>query len=43
MGSEFPKRVGDRVSGVVGVLFCPSEVGGLAVMSLKRLTVYEAT
>ena len=37
------RRVGDKVSGVVAVLFSPAEVAGLAVMSLKRLLVYEAT
>ena len=35
--------VGDKVPGVVAVLFSPAEVAGLAVMSLKRLVVYEAT
>ena len=33
----------DKVLGVVAVLFSPAEVAGLAVMSLKRLVVYEAT
>ena len=28
---------------VVAVLFSPAEVAGLAVMSLKRLVVYETT
>ena len=37
------RRVGDEVPGVVAVLFSPAEVAGLAVMSLKRLVVYEAT
>ena len=36
-------RLGDVVPGVVAVLFSPAEVAGLAVMSLKRVTVYEAT
>ena len=36
-------RVGDVVSGVVAVLFSPAEVAGLAMMSLKGLTVYVAT
>ena len=36
-------RVGDGVPGVVAVLFSPAEVAGLAVMSAKRLMVYEAT
>ena len=39
----YSRRVGDKVPGVVAVLFCPAEVAGLAVMSLKRLVVYEAT
>ena len=37
------RRVGDKVPGVVAVLFSPAEVAGLAVMSLKRLVMYEAT
>ena len=40
---HYSRRVGDIVPGVVAVLFSPAEVAGLAVMSLKRLTVYEAT
>ena len=37
---------GDEVPSVVAVLFSPAEVtevAGLAVVSLKRFTVYEAT
>ena len=30
-------------AGVVALLFSPAVVAGLAVMSLKRLVVYEAT
>ena len=40
---HYSRRVGDKVPGVVAVLFSPAEVAGLAVMSLKRLVVYEAT
>ena len=41
---HYSRTVGDKVSGVVAVLFSPAEVAGLAVMSLKRLIkVYEAT
>ena len=41
---HYSRRVGDKVPGVVAVLFSPAEVAGLAVMSLKRLIkVYEAT
>ena len=36
-------RVGGVVPGVVAILFFPAEVAGLAVMSPKRLVVYEAT
>ena len=32
-----------EVPSVRAVLFSPAEVAGLAVMSLKRLVVYEAT
>ena len=39
---HYSRRVGDKVPGVVAVLFSPAEVAGLAVMSLKRLVVYEA-
>ena len=35
--------VGDVVPGIVAVLFSPAEVAGLAVMSLKGLTVYKVT
>ena len=41
--THYSRRVGDGVRGVVAVLFSPAEVAGLAVMSLKRLMVYEAT
>ena len=41
--TRYLKTVGDEVPGVVAVLFSPAEVAGLAVMSLKRLVVYEAT
>ena len=41
--THFSRRVGDEVLSVVAVLFPPAEVAGLAVMSLKRLVVYEAT
>ena len=41
--THYSKRVGDGVVGGVAVLFSPAEVAGLAVMSLRRLTVYEAT
>ena len=34
---HYPRRVGDKVPGVVAVLFSPAEVAGLAVMSLKML------
>ena len=40
---HYSGRVGDKVLGVVAVLFSPAEVASLAVMSLKRLVVYEAT
>ena len=41
---HYSRRVGDKVPGVVALLFCPAGVAGLAVMSLKRLIkVYEAT
>ena len=40
---HYARRVGDKVPGVVTVLFSPAEVAGLAVMSVKRLVVYEAT
>ena len=36
---HYSRGVGDKVA----VLFSPGEVAGLAVMSLKRLVVYEAT
>ena len=41
--THYSRRVGDEVPGVVAVLFSTAEVAGLAVMSLKRLVVYEAT
>ena len=41
--THYSRRVGDVVPGVVAVLFSPAEVTGFAVMSLKKLTVYEAT
>ena len=41
--THYSKRVGDGVPGVVAVMLSPAEVAGLAVMSLKGLTVYEAT
>ena len=41
--THYSIRVGDVVPGVVAVLFSPAEVAGLAVMSPKRLVVYEAT
>ena len=41
--THYSRRVGDIVPGVVAVLFFTAEVAGLAVMSLKRLAVYEAT
>ena len=41
--THYSIRVGDEISGVVAVLFSPAEVAGLAVTSLKRLAVYEAT
>ena len=41
--THYSRRAGDKVPGVVAVLFSPAEVAGLAVMSLKRLMVYEAT
>ena len=40
---HYSRRVDDVFPGVVAVLFSPSEVAGLAVMSLNRLVVYEAT
>ena len=40
---HYSRRVGEKVSGVVAVLFSPAEVAGMVVMSLKRLVVYEAT
>ena len=40
---HYLRRVGDKVSGVVSVLFSPAEVACLVVMSLKRLVLYEAT
>ena len=40
---HYSRRVGDKVPGVVAALLSPSEVAALAVMSLKRLVVYEAT
>ena len=40
---HYSKRVGDKVFGVVAVLFSPAEVVCLVVMSLKRLVLYEAT
>ena len=41
--TRYSRRVGDEVPGVVAVLFSSAEVAGLAVMSPKRLVVYEAT
>ena len=41
--THYSRRVGNEVPGVVAVLFSPVEVAGLAVMSLKRLVVYEVT
>ena len=41
--THYLRRVGDEVPGVLAVLVPPAEVAGLAVMSLKRLLVYEAT
>ena len=40
---HYSRRVGDKVSGVVAVLFSPEEVACLVVMFLKRLVLYEAT
>ena len=40
---HYSRRAGDEVRGVVAVLFSAAEVAGLAVMSLKRLVVYEVT
>ena len=40
---HYSRRVGYKVPGVVAVLFSQAKVAGLAVMSLKRLVVYEAT
>ena len=40
--TRYSIRVGNEVPGVVAGLFSPAEVAGLAVMSLKRLVVYEA-
>ena len=34
--THYSRRVGDKVTGVLAVLFSPAEVAGLAVMSLKR-------
>ena len=34
--THYSKRVGDKVPGVVAVLFSPAEVAGLAVVSLKK-------
>ena len=41
--THYSRKVGDEVPGVVAALFSPAEVAGLALMSLKRLLVYEAT
>ena len=41
--THYSRRVGNEVPDVVAVLFSPVEVAGLALMSLKRLVVYEAT
>ena len=41
--AHYPIRVGDVVPGLVAVRFFPAELAALAVMSLKRLTVYETT
>ena len=38
---HYSRRVGGKVPGVVAVLFSPAEVAGSAVMSLKRLLVFE--
>ena len=35
--THYSRRVGDKVPGVVAVLFSLAEVAGLAVMSLKGL------
>ena len=34
--NHYSRRVGDKVPGVVAVLFSPAEVAGLAVMSLTN-------
>ena len=41
--THYSIRVGDVVQGLVAVLLFSEEVAALAVMSLKRLTVFEAT
>ena len=41
--THYSRRVGDEVPRVVDVPFAPAEVAGSAVMSLKRLELYEAT
>ena len=41
--THYSRRAGDKVPGVVAVLFSLAEVAGLAMMSLKRLVVYEGT
>ena len=41
--TRYSRRVMEEVPGVVAVLLSPEEVTGLAVMSLKRRMVYEAT
>ena len=41
--THYSIREGNVVPGVVAVLFSPADVAGLAMVFLKKLTVYEAT